>query len=69
MENPTKFLAEIQHFLELFADLYSISPTPDPEPDVIIFELYSSDDKAIERYNRPEAGLIWKDFDREENQY
>jgi hypothetical protein len=68
VENPTKFLAEIQHFLELFADLYSISPTPDCEPDTVVFELYSSDSKATERYHRPEAGVIWQDLDREENQ-
>ncbi|WP_310481030.1 hypothetical protein [Chamaesiphon sp. VAR_48_metabat_403] len=64
MENPTQFLAEIRHFLELFADLYSISATPDPEPDVTISELYSSDDKAIERHHRPAAGVIWKNLDR-----
>lgn len=64
MENPTEFLAEIRHFLERFTDLYSISATPDPEPDVTISQLYSSDDKAIDRYDRPEAGVIWQDLDR-----
>jgi hypothetical protein len=68
VENPTKFLAEIQHFLELFAELYSISSTPDREPDTIVFELYSSDGKAIERHHRPETGVVWQDLDREENQ-
>jgi hypothetical protein len=68
VENPTKFLAEIQHFLELFAELYSISSTPDREPDTIVFELYSSDGKAIERHHRPETSVVWQDLDREENQ-
>jgi hypothetical protein len=64
MENPTEFLAEIRYFLERFADLYSISPPPDSEPDVTISQLYSSDDKAIDRHHRPEAGVIWQDSDR-----
>jgi hypothetical protein len=42
VDNPTTFFVKVRQYLQLFSNLYSISPTPDSEPDAIVYELYSS---------------------------